>query len=232
MLLTSDPELLSSCALYVNKNPSNRPIIMRILISRMRDLVDSPIPSDPREALARTLAITIYHVIALLDGDIEARAAAESTLHALDTAGRNLIPHTNLTAESTHPATLPLYPLGDTEAFWKNWVLTESIRRTMLFAHQFDSCYSLIQGGSIDCDKLSRFQLWTLSAPLWHADNAVDFAVAWGSRRRWLMNVIKTDGAFDGAAADDVCDFGRIFMSCFMGHQQARGWFAAKGGKF
>lgn len=205
---------------------------MRILLARTRDLAASPAPSTPHDALARTLALIMYHIIALLDGDVEARATAESTLPALESAATSLLPHANLGAEPTYPATLPLYPLTETEPFWKTWVLTESIRRTMLFGHQFRVCYSLLRGATIiDCRAIARHQAWTLAAPLWHADNAVDFAIAWGDKNRWLMDVVKSEGSFDGADPEDICQFGRMFMTCFMGRQQARGWFAARGGK-
>ncbi|MBE3041952.1 hypothetical protein IMZ48_05100, partial [Candidatus Bathyarchaeota archaeon] len=233
LLLTGHLDLLSSCALYTSMNRTNKPIIMRILLSRTRDLAASEAPSTLHEALARTLALTVYHIMALLDGDIEARATAETTLPTLEAAAESLIPHANLGAEHTYPATLPLYPLAETDAFWKTWVLTESIRRTMLFSHQFMACYSLLRGASsVDCAAMSRHKSWTLAAPLWHADNAVDFAVAWGGKNRWLMDMVNTDGAFEGAVPEDVCQFGRMVMTCFMGRQQARGWFASRGEVF
>lgn len=206
---------------------------MRIILSRMRDLAATPSPPDPYDALARTLALGMYHIMALLDGDIEARATAETTLPSLEPAAISLLPHINLDSEATYPPTLPLYPLDETESFWKAWVLSESLRRTTLFVHQFVACYALVKGAtSVDCSDLARFQSWTLSAPLWHARNAVDFAVAWGSKNRLLINVTKCETAFEGAGVDDVCQFGKLLMSSFLGYQQARGWFAARGGVF
>lgn len=205
---------------------------MRILVVRMQELAASPAPTNPYEALAHTLALTVYHIIACLDGDVESRAAAEATLSSLQPAARSLIRHANLGIEPTYPATLQLYPLAETESFWKSWILTESIRRTMFFAHQFHACYLLLRGASpVDCREMSKVQAWTLSAPLWNADNAVDFAVAWGSKNRWIMTVSRCDGALEAAAPEDVCKFGRLAMTCFMGRQEARGWFAARGGE-
>lgn len=203
---------------------------MRIILSRMRDLAAAPVPPDPYDALARTLALGMYHIMALLDGDIEARAAAEETLPCLEPAAVSLMPHINLDAQARYPPTLPLYPLDETESFWKTWLLTESLRRTLLFVHQFVACYALIKGAtSVDCKDLGRFQSWTLSAPLWHARNALDFAVAWGSKNKFTINFMLCATAFEEAKVEDVCQFGKMLMTSFMGHQQARGWFAARG---
>lgn len=206
---------------------------MRIILSRLRDLVAAPSPPDPYDALARTLALGLYHIMALLDGDIEARAAAETTLPCLEPAALSLLQHINLDSEASYPPTLPLYPLDETKSFWNAWVLSESLRRTMLFVYQFTACYSLMKGATtVDCKDIANFQSWTLSAPLWHARNPVDFAVAWGSKNRLLINVMMCESAFDDAKVEDVCEFGKLVMSSFLGYQQARGWFAARGGVF
>lgn len=206
-------------------------MVLRIIVARMQDLASTPTPAEPREALAHVFALTVYYVMACLDGDVESRATAESTLPSLLTAANALIPHANIGAEPTYPAALSLSPLAETEAFWKSWILTESVRRTVFFAYQFQACYSLLSGASsVDCCAMAKAQCWTLAAPLWHAQNAVDFAVVWGSKNRFTMTVNMAETNFDVAAAEDVCKFGRMAMTCFIGHQAARGWFAARGG--
>lgn len=231
-VLLTGIDLLTSCALYLAIKPATKAMIMRIIVARMQEVAASPIPEDPREALARLFALTVYHVITCLDGDVESRAAAEITLPSLLTSAASLMPHSKLGVEATYPATLSLYPLAETEAFWKTWILTESIRRTIFFAYQFQVCYSLLSGVSaVDCREMSKAQCWTLAAPLWHAENAVDFAIAWGSQNRFTMTVTRCEANFEVAAAEDMCKFARMAMTCFLGHQAARGWFAARGGE-
>ncbi|SPO04314.1 uncharacterized protein DNG_06997 [Cephalotrichum gorgonifer] len=226
-------ELLSSCALFSAMTPSNKPIIMRIISSRLRDLINSPAPATPHAALARTHALCMYHIMALLDGDIESRASAEVTLPTLKTAASDLASHLGAQEDTIYPTELPLFPLTDTESFWKRWVLEESIRRTILSTLQFVACYQLIRSRSpLDCADTGLAQSWTLSAPLWGAGNAVDFAVAWGTKNRWLVTYHNNAQVWECAEADDVCQFGRLLMTCCLGYQQTRGWFAMKGKAF
>lgn len=191
-------------------------------------------PQEHREALARTYALGIYHVMALFDGDIEARATAEHYLPQFELALDDLVTHISyddLTPDSS-PNPLPLFPLANTESFWRSWVLQESTRRTWLFTNQLILMYSYLtkRKPGIKENSSDQCRSWCLSGPLWRATNAVDFAMAWGSGRKLVATIENLEEVFAEAKATDLDDFGRILLTCYMGDQEARAWMAMRGG--
>lgn len=232
-LLTSFPSDAIACsALYGAKSPENETFVMKTLISNLSDLSKSPLPSTHKEALARTHALVMYHIMALFDGDIESRAVAESALPHLELACESLLSHISyddLWPENT-TKDLPLFPLANTEAFWRAWILQESTRRTWLFANQLILMYSFLTNRKTQAGLSAQCRTLCLSGSLWRAQNAVDFAAAWGSGRRLVARLDRLDEVFSEARAVDLDEFGRMLLTCYMGEQEARGWMSVKGG--
>lgn len=226
------PDVIAYSSLYANKTPETKPFIMKSLVSNLSELSELPIPQTHAEALARTHALGIYHVMALFDGDVESRAAAAALLPQLELAHDALVHHISYDDLSDAvPKDLPLFPLANTEFFWRTWILQESTRRTCLFASQLIRMYSyltkrksLVSGGDMQC------RSWCLAGRLWRAANAVDFAVAWGEVKRLVATMETLDEVFAEAKAADLDEFGRLLLTCYMGEQEARGWMSVKGG--
>lgn len=224
--------MIAYSALYTSKTPETKPFVMKTLVSNLTELSKAPIPATHTEALARVHALGMYHIMALFDGDIEARAAAEALLPQLELATDALIPHITYDdfADSA-PRSLPLFPLTATKVFWQNWLLQESTRRTWLIANQVALIYSYLTGregagvggGGAQC------RSWSLAGPLWRAGNAVDFAVAWGQGKRLVVRMDTLDEMFAQAEPGYLDEFGRMLLSCYMGEHEARGLMAAKG---
>ena len=198
----------------------------------MSELSKAPLPSTHADTLARVYALGIYHIMALFDGDITARAAAEACLPQLELATDALNPHINYDdLADTAPSELPVFPLTGTEAFWRAWILQESSRRTWLFTTQLALLYSfLTKRKSGACAADAGCRAWCLTAALWRAGNAVDFAAAWGEERRLVARMNRLDEVFREARPADLDDFGRMLLTCYMGEQEARGWMKVKGG--
>ncbi|KAI1303820.1 hypothetical protein F5Y03DRAFT_359184 [Xylaria venustula] len=74
-------------------------------------------------------------------------------------------------------------------------------------------------------------QSFTLSAHLWNARDPVDFAVAWRDKRHFVVQPWNVWKRIDSAQADDIDQLGRIIMTSAMGIEEAKGWFASRGGK-
>ncbi|KEZ40369.1 hypothetical protein SAPIO_CDS8223 [Scedosporium apiospermum] len=234
------PYAIACCAMYNARNSLNKPFIMRIIMSRTKELAESPIPSSPLEALARCQALLVYHLMGLLDGDIQFRASTESTIPLLREASTALLPvisahesrSSSLTNLTKSTQELPLFPITETEAFWRSWIFTESARRTCLFTLHFLVAYQILScKGPPSCEDTLLCEEWTLSTYLWTARNAVDFAVAWRDRRHLVVKCSSFEDMFREAEPDDLDEFGRMLMVSFMGAEQTRGWFASKGGK-
>ncbi|KAK5626088.1 hypothetical protein RRF57_001803 [Xylaria bambusicola] len=73
-------------------------------------------------------------------------------------------------------------------------------------------------------------QSFTLSAHLWHARDAVDFAVAWRDRNHLVVKPFNIWKRIDMAQVDDIDKLGRMVMTSGMGIEEAKGWFASRGG--
>jgi hypothetical protein len=83
------------------KNTVNVNIILRSIESRAQELVTSPIPSNPFEALARTHALLLYQIIRIFDGDLSSDAAAEGTTQTLEDSAIALLDHIIFEATNT-----------------------------------------------------------------------------------------------------------------------------------
>ncbi|KAI1129668.1 hypothetical protein F5Y10DRAFT_146296 [Nemania abortiva] len=71
----------------------------------------------------------------------------------------------------------------------------------------------------------------TLSAHLWHARDPVQFAVAWRDKKHLVAHPWDIWRRINEAQPDDIDKMGRILMTSGMGVEEAKGWFASKGGE-
>lgn len=217
--------------MYIAGTQESRSFALRTVTSNLTELAKSPLPSTHRESLAKTHALGVYYTMALFDGDVESRAAAEKTLPNLELACNSLLPHITYDdlSPDTSPTTLPLHPLLETESYWHNWILQESTRRTWLFTNQLLLSYSFLTNRRLAPPR-ETCRSWSLSGRLWSARNAVDFAVAWGAGRRLVATIGRLGEVFEQARAEDLDEFGRMLLICYLGEQEARGWIAVRGG--
>ncbi|KAM7203423.1 hypothetical protein V8F20_004017 [Naviculisporaceae sp. PSN 640] len=100
----------AACALYMAKNDINSYVIFRSLDNRVRELGQSPMPTDMRELLARAQALLLYHIIRIFDGDIRAREQAEEVTHYLEESIDALAAHVGFSDEE--PSGDPDTPVG------------------------------------------------------------------------------------------------------------------------
>lgn len=212
------------------KNRVNAPVIFHAIEVRVCDLLASPPPTTFVEILARTQALILYQTIRLFDGDIAARASAERSIPDLEASTMDLLSHVRFDVDSS--ADLPLYPLAPTKAFWRDWIVHESARRTVLFSFFFLQSYRLLSGQrGLTCDgRLGLCHAWTLSAHLWCARSPVEFARAWRGEKHFVVTDAQFGPVLEEARAEDVDRFGRMWISCLLGVEEAEGWFASRGG--
>ncbi|PTD03687.1 hypothetical protein HYE67_000623 [Fusarium culmorum] len=228
----SSTDAHSSCALYIAKNRVNSPIIFRSIESRVNDLLAAPAPITPLECLAHTHALILYQIIRLYDGDIGARASAERIIPAIEASAVSLFSYAQFDIDATAIA-LPTYPIAPTKSFWQDWILQESLRRTLLFSFFFVQAYRIMSGCKImQCDgRLGLCHAWTLSAHLWNATTPLSFAEAWRDKNHYVVTNAIFSEVLAEAQADDIDVFGKIMISSLMGRDEAEGWFASRGGK-
>lgn len=151
----------------------------------------------PLETLAYAQALFIYQVLRLQDNDSRTYAIYESTMPHLEEASNALIPYIAFdeTADSPdHTADLiPLYPASAAQAFWTNWIFQESAKRTLGMINFFMLTYYFMKGESGNrCGQNKNIAVnrsVTMSAHLWKAQDAVDFALAWRNKKHFVINV-------------------------------------------
>jgi hypothetical protein len=214
------------------KNPVNSSVIFKVIEARVADLVAASPPTTLPESLAETQALLLYQIIRLFDGDIAARASGELLIPYLETAPLNLLTYVRFDIELAEAATLPLYPVQEICEFWESWILHETARRTVFTVFYFLQSYKILAGYvGLTCDgKLGLCLSWTMSARLWDAKTAVEFAQAVREKRYFVIKSGQMQGWVTEARADDVDLFGKLWISSLMGLQETEGWLASKGG--
>lgn len=223
----------AACALYLAKNRVNSPFIFRSIETRVNDLLSSPPPITPLDCLAHTQALILYQIIRLFDGDIGARASAERMIPAIESSAMSLFSHVQYDIDRTPTCSLPLFPIASTKTFWMDWILQESLRRTLLFTFYFMQIYRIMAGyRGLQCDgRMGLCHSWTLSAHLWNARSPLAFAEAWTNKNHLIVTDALFGKVLQEAMAHDVDVLGRIFISSLLGVDEAEGWFASRGGK-
>jgi hypothetical protein len=86
------PQCILSCfaanVLYANRTEANTAMVMRVLHSSVRELVDTEagrVVATPAEKLARAQTLFLYQIIRLFDGDVILRAQGEKDMPLLQT---------------------------------------------------------------------------------------------------------------------------------------------------
>jgi hypothetical protein len=219
----------AACALYVTRNDNNAEHVTRYITSRAEELIATDLPDAPVEILARTQALMLYQIMLIFSGDIRLYARADALLPCLEDVGAVLLP---IAAEEVDlPASLPLYPSTAARSAWKSFIFRESARRTVLSAFHITVIYTLLSGQPRTCaHELSLKNRVTLSAHLWKATSAFDFAMAWNSKKHFVIKELDFTDVLRNAQPDDLDEFANMMLIGLQGIDDIRGWYYTRGG--
>ena len=203
---------------------------MSLIDSRIRELLATPEPTTLVEILPRTHALLLYQIMHLFDGDIRSHALAQALFATLESSVISLLGCLQFPDRSSPIDLLPLSMEPVTE-FWESWVLHESARRTVLLTFYFIQIYKLFQGNvQLHCDgKLGLNHSWYLSAHLWNAPSAFDFAVAWADQQHFIIDNLNFSWALSNAQPGDMDVFGRMLLVTVLGMDGVKAWFHTRG---
>lgn len=212
------------------KNDINAPVIMNLFETRTRELVSSPVPTEPLDILARTHALILYQIMRLFDGDIRSHATADAIFATLESSVFSLMTMIPIPSPSSPTEILPLSVEATTD-FWEEWVFQESARRTVLLAYYFIQIYKVLQGKvPVQCDgRLGLEHSWYLSGDLWSAISAFDFAVAWSEKQHHIVYNLDFEPILQNAQPNEVDLFGRMLLVTILGIDKAKAWFHIRG---
>ncbi|KAF2009742.1 hypothetical protein BU24DRAFT_81470 [Aaosphaeria arxii CBS 175.79] len=220
----------AACALYISRNEINATVVARHVTERTKELLDTPITHSPTQLLARTHALLLYQIIHFFNDDIRYHAYIDVTTKALEEAGYAL--HSMIQSYEDPSGPIQLYPSAAARTAWKNYIIRESSRRTLLIALHFVALCKLFRGWLSACrDDLVLGNRVTYSAHLWKVDNALDFALAWNEKNHFLVKELDFDNLLENAKPDDVDVFGKMLLTGVLGIDDVKAWLYTRGGK-
>ena len=221
----------AACALYDAKNDINADCIIRHITSRVEEIVTTSMPAAAVDVIARTHALILYQIMFVFSGDVHLHSQVEALLPYLEELGNIL---SLLGSQEVDPTgLLPLYPSAAARAAWKSYISRESLRRTLLTLYQFVALCHLLIGRRESCaPSLSFGNKVTLSAHLWRAESAFDFAVAWNDKRHFLVRDLNFTEVLEDAGPEDLDDFAKTMLVGLQGIDDIKGWFHMRNGTF
>jgi hypothetical protein len=221
----------AACALYSSRNHVNGIFVARHITDHLKELLDTPIPSNSTELLARTQALLLYQAMLVFSGDIRYYGQVNAIIRQLEEVSEALEHYVR--QQSDPSGSLLLYPMIEARAAWKSFIFREAARRSLFVSIHFLALCSLMRGHSSTCasNRASGIRV-TMSSHLWRASSAFDFAVAWNERKHHLVKDLDFTEVLEIANADDIDVFGRMIMTGLMGVDDVKGWFHTRGGAF
>jgi hypothetical protein len=122
------------CAGCVSINERNQPILFQALDGEMSELLTPGLTSTLVEDLVKLQAAVLYQIIRLFYGDLEQRIVAERQEYLVRSYGLTLLQRAD-------------EELRSRQRTWEQWILAESIRRTVLIAFKLYTIYSYSRHG-------------------------------------------------------------------------------------
>ncbi|KAI1341093.1 hypothetical protein F5Y15DRAFT_376903 [Xylariaceae sp. FL0016] len=214
---TSMEDALAACALHQAKNHLNTPIIERTVESKYHSLLSSPMPTCPRELLARTQSLLLYQIMFFFDSSHVGRTVAEETAYTLTEAALKLSEHlksdfhtpSEIPGQSSLSSRkeIPIYPLAAARAAFEAWTFQESVRRTLLMSFYFLQAARLVRASPVELSAVKRCIAADQMTP-----TADDLRVALAS----ASASIPPPSQESSSKASDYCDERLALCECFM----------------
>ncbi|OGM42929.1 cop9 signalosome complex subunit [Aspergillus bombycis] len=141
-------------ASYYTRTPETEDTIFRIMEAKTANLLNQHHPENTlEELLAVVQALLIFHIIQLFDGDIRQRSLAEQNMDTLRAWTMQLQVRTG--------------ELGPAAPTWREWILAESIRRTVIVSILIEGLYSVLKVGRCTIVRALSILPFTSGATLW-----------------------------------------------------------------
>ncbi|KAH6989714.1 hypothetical protein BKA56DRAFT_475399 [Ilyonectria sp. MPI-CAGE-AT-0026] len=182
------------CAGCVSINDRNRKMLFQALDAELSELITPSTPvvtSTLLEDLVWLQAVLLYQLIRFFFGGIEERNTAERQEFIIRSYGLRLLQRANV-------------ELANAERTWENWVLAESVRRTVFIAFKLYTMYSYLRYRV--CNQYGALKALPVSTKLgsWESRDAynqysdMDETIAYGETKLfWLVPPENKTGNFE-----------------------------------
>ncbi|PVH71455.1 hypothetical protein DL98DRAFT_521045 [Cadophora sp. DSE1049] len=182
-------DLLGVCSLYMQRTPRNYPMVFRMMDAKLKRLGNSAKSVvQLGQWLLHVQTLIMYQIIRLFDGDMQQRRNAERDMKVLDAWTERL------QSEFSEVDLLPVEPS-------RNWIMLESIRRTLMVSWLLRGFYKSVTEGVCDIVPVLTTLLvsedaeaWESSSPLVKNQNLVTYPVYVA---RWNIGKVKTANSYE-----------------------------------
>ncbi|KAH6718281.1 hypothetical protein BKA61DRAFT_299989 [Leptodontidium sp. MPI-SDFR-AT-0119] len=148
-------DLIGICSFYMQRTPQNYPMVFRMMDARLRKLGESAKSVvQLGHWLLHVQTLIMYQIMRLFDGDSEQRTKAENDMKVLDAWTERL------QAEFSEADLAPVEPT-------RNWIMMESIRRTLMVSWLIRGMYKSIMEGVCDVVPVLARLLVSENAEAW-----------------------------------------------------------------
>ncbi|KAF7545898.1 hypothetical protein G7Z17_g8818 [Cylindrodendrum hubeiense] len=206
----------SAATAYAGRTPQNKGWVYKLVSEAAREIHREGERADtPAERVARVQALVILDSIRMFDGDVALRAATEretpqflawlSSLKELkDELEAGISPEV-LMSRDRPPAS------------WENWVLLESVRRTVMMAFSFICISYILKSQEPPCEIMEPCISFTVSRHLWEAPSSVAFFQSWHHKPQYCVSEMDFKEVWMHARPDDVDDFAKLMLTAQAG---------------
>jgi hypothetical protein len=231
-------DAFSTFTTYLSKTEHNEETVLQIVedcanrLLRQQPLDDDSFMSVPSlrtsEHLARVLALFVYQMIRLFDGDIRARAQAELHISTLQTWTQQLWESADLDGSSVSLSTEGFLegaavPSDPAAKAWRAWILAESVRRTWMLVNYTQSIYLTLRDGHSNCSGGITF---TARKGVWDATSAIAWARLIQSQDPLFVQGFNTHEFLSTTPAASLDVFGIFIMGIMWETDTIDAWLA------
>ena len=228
-------DAFTTLAAYAGCTPAVKETILQIVEERLSVLVRQSPPTDSRahgilDHLGRVHALFIYEFIALFDGSVRLRATAEKHIPTL----RQWVTQMWEAAKSNQGEDCPWDnpPLQWTasefdreydvcSAMWRQWVLTESVRRSRLIIDTVMNVYETTTKGWADCTGSVMF---TSRRGLWDAESAIKWFDLCRLKPPLLVDSLQPRALISQYPAEELDDLAKLYWTFIVGADKIQCW--------
>jgi hypothetical protein len=213
-------DAMSCCALYCSKTPENETLVFRDVEMKAQKLVRDTnlFIIDVKDLLTAVQAMILYQVIRLFDGNIRQRAQAEEHEAILRMWTTQLKSHFRHSGSEMRTLNDPDGP------DWTTWILSESIRRTVLSSYMLDGTYTFLKQGYDHVASKIRIMSFTAHTALWDANSEYSWRQAYHDTDRLEINIRNCTSSLMKARPNDLCDIGKMILAAHEGVEYFKEW--------
>ncbi|KAF7588658.1 hypothetical protein BBP40_005409 [Aspergillus hancockii] len=217
-------DALSACALYCLKNTENQALVFRNLEQRRERLITTTdmLLASKVDLLEALQALILYQIIRLFDGDIRLRAQAEAD----EPVVLMWAAHLRLLTHQVRRSPPGLEKAGllpeSTSTEWRDWIIEESSRRTVIIAFMLKGIYDFLKLGYDTVPDLRMS--FTAQTALWNSQSEFGWRKSQSEREPLEAWVSYWDEAIAKAKPGDLEELGVLIMAMLQGIEATREW--------